>query len=60
MKMTQKALQLAQRYKDYETLVKISAGQDKQIDSFIAKYQQEFANALFRQYLENSKNECQF
>ncbi|KAI1311051.1 hypothetical protein EDD11_003558 [Mortierella claussenii] len=55
LKKTQPAIQLAQRYKDFITLVKLSVGQEKQIDNYISKYQQEFANALFQWYYDNNQ-----
>ncbi|KAG0053883.1 hypothetical protein BGZ83_000280 [Gryganskiella cystojenkinii] len=55
MKMTQAALMLSQKYKDFISLVKLCAGQDKRIDGFVTKYQQEFADALFQHYLDNNQ-----
>ncbi|KAG0367944.1 hypothetical protein BC939DRAFT_506537 [Gamsiella multidivaricata] len=55
LKKTQSAVQLAQRYRDFTTLVKLSIGQERQITSYIAKYQQEFANALFQWYYDNDQ-----
>ncbi|KAF9171289.1 hypothetical protein BGX21_010335 [Mortierella sp. AD011] len=55
LKKTLPAIQLAQRYKDFTTLVKLSIGQAKQIANYISKYQQEFANALFQWYYDNDQ-----
>ncbi|KAF8963468.1 hypothetical protein BGZ46_000959 [Entomortierella lignicola] len=55
LKKTLPAVQLAQRYKDFTTLVKLSIGQDKHIEGYISKYQQEFANALFQWYYDNGQ-----
>ncbi|KAG0292552.1 hypothetical protein BGZ98_002539 [Dissophora globulifera] len=55
LKKTQQAIVLAQRYKDFVTLVKLCIGQERQIQAFITKYQQEFANALFQWYYDNKQ-----
>ncbi|KAG0019568.1 hypothetical protein BGZ80_005609 [Entomortierella chlamydospora] len=55
LKKTLPAIQLAQRYKDFTTLVNLSIGQEKQIANYISKYQQEFANALFQWYYDNDQ-----
>jgi hypothetical protein len=53
--MTQPATQLAQRYKDFTTLVKLCIDDDDQITTYLTKYQQEFANGLFQWYYDNGK-----
>ncbi|KAF9986486.1 hypothetical protein BGZ65_007457 [Modicella reniformis] len=55
LKKTQSAMQLAQRYKDFTTLVKLSIGQEKQTTEYLSTYQQEFANALFQWYYDNDQ-----
>ncbi|KAG0251050.1 hypothetical protein BG011_007880 [Mortierella polycephala] len=55
LKKTQSAVQLAERYKDFITLVKLSVGHEKKISNYIAKYQQEYANALFMWYHDNDQ-----
>ena len=52
LEKTQRAIQLAQKYKDFGTLVRLSADNEDVITGYIAKYQQEFANALFQWYLD--------
>jgi len=53
--MTQSAMQLSQRYKDFITLVKLCIDDEQLITSYLSKYQQEFANALFQWYYDNGK-----
>ncbi|KAF9435504.1 hypothetical protein BGZ76_006163 [Entomortierella beljakovae] len=55
LKKTLPAIQLSQRYKDFTTLVKLSIDQERQITSYLSKYQQEFANALFQWYYDNDQ-----
>lgn len=55
LKMTQPATQLAQRYKDFTTLVKLCIDDDDQITTYLTKYQQEFANGLFQWYYDNDQ-----
>lgn len=55
LKKTQSAMQLAQRYKDFTTLVKLCIGDERRITGYLSKYQQEFANALFQWYYDNGK-----
>ncbi|KAF9106726.1 hypothetical protein BGX27_009041 [Mortierella sp. AM989] len=55
LKKTLPAVQLAQRYKDFTTLVKLCIGQEKQIANYISKYQREFADALFQWYYDNGQ-----
>ncbi|KAI8597958.1 hypothetical protein EDD21DRAFT_407202 [Dissophora ornata] len=55
LKKTEQAVQLAQRYKDFTTLVKLCIHQKDQITIYITKYQQEFANALFQWYYDNKQ-----
>lgn len=49
---TQRAIQLAQKYKDFTTLVRLTSDDEEVINGYIAKYQQEFANALFQWYID--------
>ncbi|CAO3563968.1 unnamed protein product [Mortierella alpina] len=55
LKKIQPAIQLAQRYKDFTTLVKLCINEEDLIASYVDKYQQEFANALFRWYIDNNQ-----
>ncbi|KAK3818833.1 MAG: hypothetical protein J3Q66DRAFT_178778 [Benniella sp.] len=55
LKMTQSAMQLSQRYKDFITLVKLCIDDEQLITSYLSKYQQEFANALFQWYYDNDQ-----
>ncbi|KAF9572882.1 hypothetical protein EC968_009366 [Mortierella alpina] len=49
------AIQLAQRYKDFTTLVKLCINEEDLIAGYVVKYQQEFANALFQWYIDNDQ-----
>jgi hypothetical protein len=49
----QRAIQLAQKYKDFTTIVRLSSDDERVINDYIVKYQQEFANALFQWYMDN-------
>ncbi|KAF9914924.1 hypothetical protein BX616_007284 [Lobosporangium transversale] len=55
LKRTQTAIELAQRYKDFDTLVKLCIGNENQIAAYIDIYQQDFANALFQWYYDNDQ-----
>ncbi|KAF9904795.1 hypothetical protein EC991_002299 [Linnemannia zychae] len=53
LKITQRAIQLAQKYRDFGTLVHLSVLDEDAISSYITKYQQDFANALFQFYIQS-------
>ncbi|KAF9547897.1 hypothetical protein EC957_007624 [Mortierella hygrophila] len=51
----QRVIQLAQKYKDFATLVQLTSDDEEVINGYIAKYQQEFANALFQWYIDTDQ-----
>ncbi|KAG0213244.1 hypothetical protein BGX28_004817 [Mortierella sp. GBA30] len=55
LKKIQPAMQLAQRYKDFTTLVKLCIDQENLMTTYLERYQQEFANALFQWYIDNDQ-----
>ncbi|KAF9094653.1 hypothetical protein BGX23_001822 [Mortierella sp. AD031] len=55
LEKTERATELAQKYGDFRTLVRISNEQEAVIEGYIAKYQQEFANALFQWYYDHEQ-----
>ncbi|KAK3834532.1 MAG: hypothetical protein J3R72DRAFT_452074 [Linnemannia gamsii] len=52
LKLNQRAIQLAQKYRDFTTLVSLSVKDEEAVSGYITKYQQDFANALFWFYIQ--------
>ncbi|KAF9933143.1 hypothetical protein FBU30_006467 [Linnemannia zychae] len=55
LEMTQRAIQLAQSYKDFPTLVRLTSDNEAALNGYITKYKQEFANALFQWYYDTEQ-----
>ncbi|KAF9426006.1 hypothetical protein BGZ94_007025 [Podila epigama] len=52
---TTPAKKLAQKYRDFTTLVKLCKGDRAMLEDYIQKYQQPFADALFQWYIEQNQ-----
>ncbi|KAG0027832.1 hypothetical protein BGZ81_005242 [Podila clonocystis] len=54
-KDTQPAKKLAEKFNDFSTLVRLCKGERMMLEEYISRYQQHFADALFKYYIDQNQ-----